>query len=66
MEAGAVPAVTLRRGDQGDTTSMVQTIVAATENLRGVSDGPPTQDKLHENWMNEAEADKGYHSTDRC
>jgi len=62
METGAVLAVTLQGADLGDTTTVVETIVAATENLREVSDDERTQDKLHENWMSEAVADKGYHS----
>jgi transposase len=62
MESGAVLAVTLQEADQGDTTTMVQTIVAATENLREVSDDPRTEEKIHENWMGEVVADKGYHS----
>jgi hypothetical protein len=42
----------------------VETIVAAGENLRQVSDDPRVADKLHEQWMSEAVADKGYHSND--
>ncbi len=62
METGAVLGVTLQGADLGDTTTIVETIVAATENLREVSDDEQTQDQLHENWMSEAVADKGYHS----
>jgi transposase len=62
MKTGAVLGVTLQEADKGDTTTMVQTIVAATENLREVADDPRTEDKLHENWMSEVVADKGYHS----
>jgi transposase len=62
MDSGAVLAVTLQGADQGDTTTILQTVIAATENLREVSDDPRTQEKLDENWMSEAVADKGYHS----
>jgi transposase len=62
MESGAVLAVTLQGADQGDPTTLVETIVAATENLRAVSDDARVEDKLHENWMSEVVADKGYHS----
>ena len=62
MESGAVLAVTLQGADQGDTTTILPTITAATENLRAVSDEVRTQDKLHDHWMSEAVADKGYHS----
>jgi transposase len=62
MESGAVLAVTLQAADLGDTTTITETVVAATENLRSVSDDVRTEDKLHENWMSEVVADKGYHS----
>jgi transposase len=64
MESGAVLAVTLQGADLGDTTTVVQTIVAAGENLRQVSDDRRVADKLHEQWLSEAVADKGYHSND--
>jgi transposase len=62
MESGAVVAVTLQAADLGDTTTILPTIVAATENLREVADDAKVEDKLHENWMSEVVADKGYHS----
>ncbi|MGD0769453.1 MAG: hypothetical protein ABSB42_14815 [Tepidisphaeraceae bacterium] len=62
METGAVLAVTLQGADLGDPTTVVQTIIAATDNLREVSDDERTESKLDENWMSEAVADKGYHS----
>ncbi len=62
MESGAVLAVTLQGADLGDPATMVETVVAAPENLREMSDDPRAQDKLHEDWMSEAVADKGYHS----
>jgi transposase len=61
MESGAILAVTLQGADLGDTTTIMETVVAATENLREVSDDARTEDKLHENWMSEVVADKGYH-----
>jgi transposase len=62
MDSGAVVAVTLQAADLGDTTTIMETVVAATENLRAVSDDARVEDKLHENWMSEVVADKGYHS----
>ena len=62
MESGAVLAVTLQGADQGDPTTLIETIVAATENLRAVCDDVRTEEKLDENWMSEVVADKGYHS----
>jgi transposase len=64
MDSGAVLAVTLQGADLGDTTTVVETIVTAGENLREVCDDPRVADKLHEDWMSEAVADKGYHSND--
>jgi transposase len=62
MQTGAVLAVTLQGANLGDTTTVMETIIAATENLREVSDDERVEDKLHENWMSEVVADKGYHS----
>ena len=62
MESGAVLAVTLQAADLGDTTTILETVVAATENLREVSDDARVEGKLHENFMSEVVADKGYHS----
>jgi transposase len=64
MESGAVLAVTLQAADLGDTTTVIETIIAATENLRAVSDDARVADKLDERWMSEAVTDKGYHSND--
>jgi transposase len=62
MESGAILAVTLQAADLGDTTTIMETVVAATENLREVSDDARVEEKLHEDWMSEVVADKGYHS----
>jgi transposase len=62
MESGAVLAVTLQAADLGDTATIIQTVIAATENLREVSDDTRVADKIDENLMSEAVADKGYHS----
>jgi len=62
MESGAVIAVTLQGANLGDTTTVLSTIIAATENLAAVADDPRTADKIDEQFMSEAVADKGYHS----
>jgi transposase len=63
MDSGAVLAVTLQGADQGDTTTLIETVIAATENLAAVADDMRVQEKLDgANWMTEAVADKGYHS----
>jgi len=48
--------------DQGDTTTILPTVVEATSNLRELADDEATQDKVNEQWMSEIVADKGYHS----
>src|SRR5271168_146002 len=62
MESGAVLAVTLQGANLGDTTTVMETVIAATENLRELADDPRTEDKIAENFMDESVADKGYHS----
>jgi transposase len=62
MESGAVLGVTLQGADLGDTTTIMETIITATENLRELADDPRTEGKIAENFMDEAVADKGYHS----
>jgi transposase len=62
MESGAILAVTLQAADLGDTTTILPTIIAATENLGAVSDDARVKDQLHDDWMGEVVADKGYHS----
>jgi transposase len=62
MESGAVLAVTLQGAHLGDTTTILPTITAATENLRAVADDARVADKIDENWVSESVTDKGYHS----
>jgi transposase len=64
MDSGAVLAVTLQGANLGDTTTVIETITAATENLAAVADDARVADKLDEHWMAEAVADKGYHSNE--
>ncbi len=58
METGAVVAVTVQGADQGDTTTITDTLTAAAEELEAVAavtDG-------HTAVIEEAVTDKGYHS----
>jgi transposase len=64
LKTGAVLAVTVQGANQGDTTTMAETLVSVTEQLEqlmgdGVSDRP-----IRDDWMSEIVADKGYHSND--
>jgi transposase len=62
MNSGAIVGVTLQGADQGDTTTITETIVEATGNLRELADDEATEDKISDKWMSEVVADKGYHS----
>ena len=58
METGAIVSVTVHGADQGDTTTMAETVTAAAEDLEAVAavtDG-------HTAVIDEVVADKGYHS----
>ena len=46
MQTGAVVAVTLQPADQGDTDTIYETIVEATEQLREVADDPKTAGQI--------------------
>ena len=62
MKTGALLAVTLQPANAGDTSTLLNTIIAATENLRELSDDPKIEDAINPDWMSEAVGDKGYHS----
>lgn len=64
MESGAVIAVTLQAADQGDTTTIRETLAEAAENLTQLMEReieePTPQVSLHP--IAEVVADRGYHS----
>jgi transposase len=67
MESGAVIAVTLQGADQGDTTTMHETLAEAGEAVaelieREAEDRPEAKPQVHVNGITEIVADKGYHS----
>ena len=57
LETGAIVAVTVQGADEGDTTSMIETVIAAAEQVEDaqadVDDPQPLEEVI---------ADKGYHS----
>ena len=56
LETGAVVAVTVQEANSGDTTFMVETLIAAAEQVESVhSDGPGIEEVV---------GDKGYHSNE--
>ena len=67
MESGAVIAVTLHPADQGDTTTIRETLAEAGETVahlieREVEKAPQEKPQVNSNGIEEAVADKGYHS----
>lgn len=62
METGAVVAVTLQPADRGDTSSIQPTVEQVDQNLVAVMQDAKACDKLSEQVLREAVADKGYHS----
>jgi len=62
LQSGAIVAVTLQPADQGDTTTIHQTLAEAAENLAGVSNDPQTSASVKDDGIQEVVADKGYHS----
>jgi transposase len=58
METGAIVGVTVQGADQGDTTTIAETVTAAAEDLEAVAVATDGQTALIE----EVVADKGYHS----
>jgi len=59
LDSGALVAVTLQDADQGDTTTLVETAIAAAEQVEAAhakADSPET--------LEEIVADKGYHSNE--
>jgi transposase len=58
METGAVVSVTVQGADQGDTTTIAETVTAAAEELEAVAAVTNGQTAV----IDEVVADKGYHS----
>ena len=58
LETGAIVGVTVQRADQGDTTTIVETVTAAADELEAVA----TVTDEHTAVIDEIVADKGYHS----
>jgi transposase len=62
FDSGAVLAVTIQPADEGDTATRRQTVEETWQNLNAVQDDERVGDKIHPNPLEEAVADKGYHS----
>jgi len=59
LDSGALVAVTVQGADQGDTTTLVDTAIAAAEQVEAAHTAPEDAERLHE-----IVADKGYHSNE--
>ena len=64
LQTGAVLAVTLQEADQGDTRTVVETLVQAGENVAELigTEAPDQKPQVHLKGIEEVVADKGYHS----
>ena len=64
FQTGAVLAVTLQGADQGDTTTVRETLVQAGENVAELiaTEEPSSKPKAHLKGIEEVVGDKGYHS----
>jgi transposase len=58
METGAIVGVTVQGADQGDTTTIAETVTAAAEDLEAVASATNGQTAV----IDEVVTDKGYHS----
>ena len=61
METGAIVAVTVQGADEGDTTTIDETLEEAEEQLEAVRD-KVEEGSVHPDGLSEVVADKGYHS----
>ena len=59
LETGAIVGVTVQGADQGDTTTIAETVTAAAAELEAVA---VVTDGLTDGQIDEVVADKGYHS----
>lgn len=64
MDSGAVLAVTLQDADLGDTTTILETVTEAAENLESLQQESEAQGKINPDWLSEVVTDKGYHSNE--
>jgi transposase len=60
METGAIVSVTVQGADQGDTTTIAETVTAAAEDLEAVAIATDGETAV----VDEVVADKGYHSNE--
>ncbi len=64
LETGAILAVTLQGADQGDTTTIQETLAETASNLAHVQSDPQASEHLGCGVLAEVVTDKGYHSNE--
>jgi transposase len=64
LETGAVLAVTVQAANDGDTTTIKQTLIETAEQIEGLVAAPEIAAQLNPNCLAEVVADKGYHSNE--
>jgi transposase len=64
LETGAIVAVTLQPANQGDTTTLYETLSETADNLAEVRDHTETFNCIEQDVPQEVVADKGYHSNE--
>jgi transposase len=64
LETGAVLAVTVQAANDGDTTTIKQTLIETAEQIEGLVTEPEIAAQLNPNCLAEVVTDKGYHSNE--
>lgn len=62
LDTGAIVAITVQGADQGDTTTIAETLNEAMEQLEALAQCPDSEHEIHPGGVSEVVADKGYHS----
>jgi transposase len=65
METGAVLALTLQAANDGDTTTIERTLIAAAEQLEQLEAHPEIANNIADEPLSEVVTDKGYHSNEK-
>lgn len=61
---GAILAVTIQNADEGDTTTLYETMAEAVGQMGEVAEDPVCGGKVSGQWVSEVVTDKGYHSNE--
>lgn len=62
FDSGAIVAVTVQPADEGDTTTWLETVQTACNNLHAAKEDTKAAANIHSTVVDEVVADKGYHS----